>query len=100
LRARLATGLSKLPHEVGRIRLPHLSALLAYWSGHPPIHDLLAMLARCYTTWKPAQAAEAAAPAPGSLPDLAMLRHEAPDSGLIVHRGIRLIDMLRPGNRT
>lgn len=34
--------------------------LFAYWENHPPEHDILAMLARVYTTWgeKPMSEAE------------------------------------------
>lgn len=37
--------------------LPDALKLMGYWRSHPPVHELLAMLARAYTTWEPADAA-------------------------------------------
>lgn len=31
--------------------------LLHYWQKHPPVHEVLGLLARAYTTWNPEEAA-------------------------------------------
>jgi hypothetical protein len=31
----------------------HALEVIAYWNDFPPEHEMLAMFAQCYTTWKP-----------------------------------------------
>lgn len=57
--ARIATGLKKLPAEVRTMTLPQVYDLFAYWNVSPPEHEMLSMLARIYTTWKPGEMAQA-----------------------------------------
>ncbi len=33
--------------------LPEIYDLCEYWADHPPVCELLSMLATCYTTWRP-----------------------------------------------
>ncbi|MGB8600868.1 MAG: hypothetical protein WCD42_01595 [Rhizomicrobium sp.] len=35
--------------------LPDIYDLTDYWAENPPVHEMLAMLAGCYTTWKPSR---------------------------------------------
>jgi hypothetical protein len=49
---RLATGLKKLPSEIlDQMTFSEANELFGYWQDSPPEHDLVAMLARVYTTW-------------------------------------------------
>lgn len=41
---------------------PQAVDMLEYWQQSPPEHELVAMFARVYTTWKPMVAGDAAAP--------------------------------------
>ncbi len=36
--------------------LPQAEEILGYWRNSPPEHEMLAMFARVYTTWEPADA--------------------------------------------
>lgn len=53
---RLATGLKKLPAEIHSMTLPQAYELFDYWRNFPPEHEILAMLARVYTSWEPENA--------------------------------------------
>lgn len=33
--------------------MPEVFRQLAYWRRHPPVHELLSMLAQAFTTWRP-----------------------------------------------
>jgi hypothetical protein len=35
------------------MRLPRLWALFRYWVQNPPSHELVAILVRCFTSWRP-----------------------------------------------
>ena len=32
---------------------PHALRIFQYWESFPPEHEMLAMLAKCFTTWEP-----------------------------------------------
>jgi hypothetical protein len=52
----LATGLKKLPSEIRTMTLSQARRIFRYWESSPPEHEMLALLAGAYTTWKPANA--------------------------------------------
>lgn len=35
---------------------------MEYWEQAPPVHELLAVLARCFTSWEPASRAKSTSP--------------------------------------
>lgn len=40
--------------------LPQVYRLFAYWDISPPEHELVALMARCFTTWEPKPSEEKA----------------------------------------
>jgi hypothetical protein len=45
--------LHKFPSEILSMTLPQAYILLNYWKESPPVHEMLALLATVFTTWKP-----------------------------------------------
>lgn len=51
--ARVCTALKIVPAIARAMPLPDVLALCEYWSENPPEHELGALFARVFTTWKP-----------------------------------------------
>ncbi len=79
--------------------LPDVQRLFDYWREHPPEHELVAMMARVYTTWRP----EAAGPQPctkispsiGDFPPVAVKRPSGAGAGAPEARKRALMDALK-----